>query len=270
MATLSPLNTITIFLLVFSLLAAPLYTSGRLLSKIYAFGDSYTDTGNTRSATGPQSFTSVSKLPYGTTFFHRPTNRYSDGRLVIDFLASEFSLPFLPPYLHHNPNSSHGVNFAVAGATAIDHDFFVKNNLTLDITPQSLTTELKWFDKYLEEKGCRAKGTPECNAVFKDALFWVGEIGANDYAYTLGSAITTKQIRDLGVNSVARFLQVCSDPTICLSFNLIVHLIISLFSGIARQRSQIRSSPRTAPNGMPTANDDPGSTQRQRRYRVFC
>ncbi|CAL9207722.1 unnamed protein product [Musa hybrid cultivar] len=179
----------------------------RHFSKIYAFGDSFTDTGNTHSTTGPYSFGYVSSPPYGTTFFRHSTNRYSDGRLVVDFLASMLSLPFLPPYLDRAADFSHGVNFAVAGSTAIEHDFFVKNNVTIDITPQSLMTQLMWFDKYLEEKGCKTRGSRRCRAATADALFWVGEIGANDYAYGFTSTLSPTVIQQLAVKKVFDFVE---------------------------------------------------------------
>ncbi|KAL9999561.1 putative sinapine esterase [Helianthus debilis subsp. tardiflorus] len=185
----------------------------RPFNKIYAFGDSYTDTGNTASNSGPNAFTYVSNPPYGTTFFHHPTNRYSDGRLVIDFVAESLSLPYLPPY--HNPkaDTSYGVNYAVAGSTAIPYSFFVKNNLTLDIQRQSLQTQLAWFNKDLEGQKCKsAKLTPkECKAVFDNALIWVGEIGANDYAYTVGSNVESKTIQQLSIRSVNGFLEALLD-----------------------------------------------------------
>lgn len=183
-------------------------THHRPFKNVYAFGDSYTDTGNTGSNTGPSGFMFVSNLPYGTTFFHRPTNRYSDGRLMIDFVAQALSLRFLPPYLDPSADRSSGVNFAVAGSTAIVHSFFTKNNITLNITPQSLETDLAWFNKMLKGKGCEnSTATPsECASVFNDALIWVGEIGANDYAYSFGSSVSTKTIQKLAINSVSVFL----------------------------------------------------------------
>ncbi|MCD7451110.1 hypothetical protein HAX54_009558 [Datura stramonium] len=45
--------------------------------------------------------------------------QYSDGRLVIDFVAESLSLPFLPPYRDPKADKTYGVNFAVAGSTAI-------------------------------------------------------------------------------------------------------------------------------------------------------
>ncbi|KAG8379400.1 hypothetical protein BUALT_Bualt07G0084600 [Buddleja alternifolia] len=186
-------------------------THSNPFKNVYAFGDSYTDTGNTRSNTGPNGFTFVSNLPYGSTFFHRPTNRYSDGRLMIDFVAQALSLPFLPPYLDPmaDDKSPGGVNFAVAGSTAIIHSFFKMNNMTLDITPQSLQTQLGWFNKLLQSKGCKDSTTSpkECKAVFDEALIWVGEIGANDYAYSFTSSVPTNTIQQLAINSVTAFLQ---------------------------------------------------------------
>ncbi|KAB5532110.1 hypothetical protein DKX38_018780 [Salix brachista] len=185
------------------------HTFGGSFTKIYAFGDSFTDTGNTRSASGPNGFRHVSNPPYGSTFFHHPTNRYSDGRLVIDFVAETLSLPYLPPYLGHRGNAPHGINFAVAGSTAINHAFFVRNNLWFDMTPQSIQTQMIWFNKFLESQGCRGAvlSSPECKAVLDGALIWVGEIGVNDYAYTVGSFVSSDIIRKLAIASVTGFLK---------------------------------------------------------------
>lgn len=208
---LSSLTSLTIILILFASLcfASTTTTPPPPFKRIYAFGDSYTDTGNTESSSGPNAFTYVSNLPYGSTFFHHPTNRYSDGRLVIDFVSQALSLPFLPPYHDEKANKSSGVNFAVAGSTAIPHEFFVKNNLSLDITPQSIQTQLGWFNEFLEEQGCEgAAHVKPGGCSFDDTLFWVGEIGANDYAYTIGSSVPSSTIQELGIKSITSFLQV--------------------------------------------------------------
>ncbi|CAN6441914.1 unnamed protein product [Victoria cruziana] len=174
-------------------------------SKIYAFGDSYTDTGNTNSMTGPSAFRSVSNLPYGETFFHRPTNRYSDGRLVVDFLAQALGLPLLPPYLHSNQaDLQTGANFAYAGSTALDYQFYVENNITFDLTNTSLHTQLHWFSSLLESSGDRAVDVGR-------ALFWVGEIGANDYAYSYFSSVPYTTVRTLSIKNTVDFLQALLD-----------------------------------------------------------
>jgi len=59
---------------------------------IYSFGDSLTDTGNAL-ASSRQTFSEIGSSPYGKTFFHKPTGRCSDGRLVIDFLGKQCTDP---------------------------------------------------------------------------------------------------------------------------------------------------------------------------------
>ena len=126
---------------------------------------------------------------------------------MIDFVSQALSLPFLPPYHNKTANTSSGVNFAVAGSTAIPYEFFVKNNLTRDISPNSIQTQLDWFNKFLEEQGCEGAAI-KSGCGFDNTLFWVGEIGANDYGYTVGSSVPGSTIQELGIKSITSFLQV--------------------------------------------------------------
>lgn len=50
---------------------------------VYNFGDSNSDTGSISATYGPVA------VPNGVTFFGKPSGRYSDGRLVIDFIAKK-------------------------------------------------------------------------------------------------------------------------------------------------------------------------------------
>jgi hypothetical protein len=50
---------------------------------IFNFGDSNSDTGGLSAAFGQV------PPPNGITFFHTPAGRYSDGRLIIDFLGNQ-------------------------------------------------------------------------------------------------------------------------------------------------------------------------------------
>ncbi|KAF5807035.1 putative sinapine esterase [Helianthus annuus] len=200
-------TAVATFLLLLTLTSAN--RPNRHFNKIYAFGASYVDTGNTNATTAPSIFRYASNLPYGRTFFHRPTNRYSDGRLVIDFVAESLSLPYLPPYLNPEADTCSGINYAVAGSTAIEHEFFVENNLPLAITPQSLQTQLSWFNKTLEGLNCKSaiSTSRECRAVFRDSLVWLGQMGSNDYTYTLRSNVSAETIQRLANDRVTRFLE---------------------------------------------------------------
>lgn len=55
---------------------------------IISFGDSLADTGNLIRLSKSNKIVASSVLPYGETFFHHPTGRFSDGRLVIDFIGT--------------------------------------------------------------------------------------------------------------------------------------------------------------------------------------
>jgi hypothetical protein len=52
--------------------------------RIFSFGDSIIDTGNFVYLTGngPSQF---KELPYGMTYFNRPSGRICDGRVLVDF-----------------------------------------------------------------------------------------------------------------------------------------------------------------------------------------
>lgn len=55
---------------------------------IISFGDSIADTGNLVGLSDRNQLPVTAFPPYGETFFHHPTGRYSDGRLIIDFIGT--------------------------------------------------------------------------------------------------------------------------------------------------------------------------------------
>lgn len=74
------------------------------LPGIFTFGDSILDAGNNhfnRNCTVQADFP-----PYGSTFFHHPTGRFTNGRTVVDFICECIYLPLLPlpytPFLINN------------------------------------------------------------------------------------------------------------------------------------------------------------------------
>ncbi|CAL9057172.1 GDSL esterase/lipase At1g28650-like [Musa acuminata AAA Group] len=145
-------------------------------SAIFSFGDSLADTGNRLHS---HRFDPVGRFPYGETFFHHPTGRYSDGRVMLDFIAQAIGLPMVQPYLagtHDGEDFRYGANFAVGGATALDNEFFRSKGMEVSWTNDSLSVQLEWF-KYLLPSLC----STNCSDLMSESLFSVGEIGGNDY-----------------------------------------------------------------------------------------
>ncbi|KAL0337542.1 UNVERIFIED_CONTAM: GDSL esterase/lipase [Sesamum calycinum] len=81
--------------------------------------------------------------------------RFSDGRLIIDFIAESLGLPFVEPYFAGEPAAekggrfSKGVNFAVAAATALENGFLEKRGIHNPFTNVSLETQLHWFKQFV-------------------------------------------------------------------------------------------------------------------------
>lgn len=97
--------------------------------------------------------------------------------------SEEFGLPLVPPYLSlpKGQHSHHGVNFAVAGATALNPILFRDYTLRSVLwTNDSLSVQLGWFTSH-KSSLCSTK--QDCTNFFKKSLFIVGEIGGNDYNF---------------------------------------------------------------------------------------
>ncbi|XP_058099907.1 acetylajmalan esterase-like [Magnolia sinica] len=116
---------------------------------IYNFGDSISDTGNLIHEDNLGTFSPIAKLPYGETYFHKPTGRCSNGLLMVDFFARWLELPFLNPFLQSHASFGNGVNFAVAGATALRPSFWLDHGVHTLNTNSSLEVQLNWFKAYL-------------------------------------------------------------------------------------------------------------------------
>ncbi|XP_076894972.1 GDSL esterase/lipase 6-like [Bidens hawaiensis] len=109
-----------IFLGVFLL---ALESVGADFKSVFVFGDSQFDAGNNRYL--KKCLLQANFTPYGSSFFPRPTGRFTNGRTVADFIAQYLGIEFQKPYqevyreLENDPQMSfpsNGVNFASAGS----------------------------------------------------------------------------------------------------------------------------------------------------------
>ncbi|PIA30281.1 hypothetical protein AQUCO_05600007v1 [Aquilegia coerulea] len=152
---------------------------------IYNFGDSNSDTGGISAVYNPI------PPPNGQTFFGKPTGRVSDGRLVIDFIAEKFGLPYLHPYLDSlAPNFRHGANFATGGSSIRTP---TETIFETGHSPFPLASQLSQFEQFKArstELYKQAKNPSE-NAYlpnpdeFSNALYTF-DIGQNDLSHVIG------------------------------------------------------------------------------------
>ncbi|XP_008804229.1 GDSL esterase/lipase ACHE-like isoform X1 [Phoenix dactylifera] len=159
---------------------------------IFNFGDSNSDTGGLSAAFGP------APPPNGETFFGMPAGRYSDGRLIIDFIAQSLGLPYLSAYLDSvGTNFSHGANFATAGST------IRRQNKTLfqgGFSPFSLDVQSWQFSQFKS----RSQLAYKRGGVFKDLLptedyfsraLYTFDIGQNDLTSGYFDNMTTEEVK---------------------------------------------------------------------------
>lgn len=137
----------------------------------FILGDSFFDPGNNNYIT---TLAQANYWPYGETFFKHPTGRFSDGRIIPDYVAEYAKLPFILPYLQPgNNNFTYGVNFASAGAGALSE---TNQGLVIDMKTQM--TYFSNVDKQLRQQ----LGDAKVKKLFSKAVFLIN-FGANDYMY---------------------------------------------------------------------------------------
>lgn len=171
------------------------------LQKLFVFGDSYVDTGNLRKAD-----VSSWKEPYGITFPGKPTGRFSDGRVLTDYLASFVGIRSPIPYKWRKLGPKplrHGMNFAYGGTGVFD---------TLVAFP-NMTTQIDFFQQLIKECVYTEQDLQQSMALVSVAgndyttyLARNGSLeGVQDFVTSLINqlALDLKRINDIGVRRIA-------------------------------------------------------------------
>ncbi|GMY30551.1 GDSL esterase/lipase At5g08460 [Fagus crenata] len=147
-----------------------------LVPALFIIGDSSIDCGtNNFLATMAR----ADHRPYGRDFdTHRPTGRFCNGRIPVDYLALRLGLPFVPSYLGQTGNVEdmiHGVNYASAGAGII---FSSGSELGQHI---SLLEQIQQFtDTY--QQFILSMGEQGAADLISKSVFYLS-IGINDYIH---------------------------------------------------------------------------------------
>ncbi|XP_039003879.1 GDSL esterase/lipase At5g03610-like [Hibiscus syriacus] len=108
---------------------------------LFVFGDSYVDTGNWRKSVGGSW-----KEPYGITFPGKPSGRFSDGRVLTDYIASYLGTRTPTAYQWRKgvkrSNLKYGMNFAYGGTGVLD----------TPVNQPNMTTQVDYFQRLIREK----------------------------------------------------------------------------------------------------------------------
>ncbi|XP_020213887.1 GDSL esterase/lipase 1 [Cajanus cajan] len=167
---------------------------------LFVFGDSIFDVGNNNyintTADNQANFS-----PYGETFFKYPNGRFSDGRVIPDFIAEYAKLPLIQPYLFPGyQRYVDGVNFASAGAGALVE---THQGLVID-----LKTQLSYFEK-VSEVLRQELGDAETTTLLAKAVYLIN-IGSNDYEIILSgntSTYTAEKFVDTVVGNITTVIK---------------------------------------------------------------
>ncbi|KAF7093661.1 hypothetical protein CFC21_096065 [Triticum aestivum] len=161
---------------------------------IFNLGDSTSDTGNIcpRGRHEPAGVLGIfARIPYGITYFGKPSCRCCDGRLNVDFLAQALGLPLLPPSKARGEDFRRGANMAMIGGTARDYSgssMFTGYGVHLD---GSMDSQMEALRRLLPSI-CGTRQS--CKEYLAKSLF-VFQLGENDYNIQLVNGSTVHEAR---------------------------------------------------------------------------
>lgn len=124
-------------------------------------------------------FARADRLPYGRDFdTQKPTGRFCNGRIPVDFLASHLGLPLVPNYLGQTGSVNdmiRGVNYASAGAGIIfSSGSELGQHISLTQQIQQVMDTVQLFILTLGEESA--------NDLTSHSVFYIS-IGSNDFIH---------------------------------------------------------------------------------------
>ncbi|KAG0631128.1 hypothetical protein M758_1G229400 [Ceratodon purpureus] len=165
---------------------------------VFSFGDSLSDVGNSIAAF-PEQFAHAELDPNGHIFPQHAADRFTDGKLLVDFLAFGVRRRPIYPVLRGTAGDfTYGTCFAAYGGPARTVKVWIKDNGFN--TPFSLDVQYQWYERYkirvwfyespvFNPPGRLNQSLPKL-ATFNESLFTVWA-GYHDYFFSLYDKILT-------------------------------------------------------------------------------
>ncbi|KAI3526238.1 hypothetical protein L1887_05482 [Cichorium endivia] len=145
---------------------------------LFVFGDSLFDAGN-NNYLNTTNKVKANFWPYGESYFHPPSGRFSDGRIIPDFIAEFAGLPLIPAYLDpHNNEFLYGANFASA-ASSVSPENLQDPVIDLKTQLQFFTDLVKHYRQNL--------GDTKAEELLSNAVYMFS-CGSNDYDSLLSNS----------------------------------------------------------------------------------
>ncbi|XP_019151440.1 PREDICTED: GDSL esterase/lipase At5g03610-like isoform X2 [Ipomoea nil] len=167
--------------------------------KLFVFGDSYADTGNWP----PTDASKPWRKPYGMTFPGKPSGRWSDGRVLPDYIAEYLGIGSPQPYRLWKGDGEakqYGMNFAYGGAGVFD---------TFEGCP-NMTTQINYLQQLLQQnaytKHDLTSSVALVTSVGNDYGNYHGHIhGMEEFVESITEqlSVNLKRIHEMGVPKVA-------------------------------------------------------------------
>lgn len=168
----------------------------------FIFGDSTVDAGNNNyidTIAGNR----ANFPPYGqNSFFDKPTGRFSDGRIIVDFIAEYAEVPIIPPFKEPSAKFINGANFASGGAGVLPETY---QGIVIDFP-----TQLEQFNTVVSSLTAEL-GDTEASELIANAVYFIS-IGSNDYFSYLGSpkmqeVFTPEEIVGMVIGNLSKAIQ---------------------------------------------------------------
>ncbi|KAJ9190452.1 hypothetical protein P3X46_001654 [Hevea brasiliensis] len=159
---------------------------------LFVVGDSVFDPGNNNFRNVTIDFR-ADFWPYGESFFNFSTGRFTDGRILPDFLSMNLNIPLWKPYLAPGKqNFLHGANFAGAGAAALEEDSY---SGTISFSEQI---------SYLEDVASLLKqqlGDAKAKKLLNEAVY-LFSIGGVDYLTSIATETEEEELVNMVIGNI--------------------------------------------------------------------